>query len=683
MLHESAICETRPAWLSHLNDKQYEAVTLPLTQHGAIIAGAGSGKTSVLTHRIAYAIQQGIEPESIMAVTFTNKASKEIKERIAQLVGQKNAGKLKLGTFHSLGLRFLRLYGKHIGLLRCESVSPMDTDEAVALMRRVMKDKFPDIDLKTELPRTHYETISRWKDNGLYVSEILNQRIRGNELSQRLFPEYENEKRRSQTIDFADLILQSNRILQSNPEIAKTFQRNLKMVLVDEFQDTNPIQVEFIRHLTDTGNAVPTFVVGDDDQSIYGWRGAEASVMQHFIQDYTPTQLVRLEQNYRCPPAILSAANAVIANNTNRISKSLWTTRTDKGIFRYDIFDDEDSEAIVIADNIKKLIFEEKVFPSDIVVLYRKSRFSRSIERALSRKGLAYQLYGGTGFFQRKEIKDAIAWLRVVQNPDDDSALLRAISNPPRGAGEKTTLRWHQTARNQGISLWDTLQEDSSRAASTFINIINELQHIYQEKGLVRVVKAMLEKTSLGPYYIKVGRERGEEAAENLQELVAAAGTFNHEIRASRLTRTNPDNERADILAEFISEAMLNADSQKIYDPGLQAINLMTVHKAKGLEFPYVFVIGMEEGEFPHISRFGYCNPEEERRLFYVAMTRAKLGLFLSSIRTVNHFGGDSRTISRFVEEIPGHLMENSDLVQQNQVQYRNDFNDSDEEIWF
>ncbi|MDX5935549.1 ATP-dependent helicase [Acidithiobacillus thiooxidans] len=658
-----------PTWLSHLNPAQREAVTLPMDSHGAILAGAGTGKTNVLTHRMAYAIRGGMEPNAIVAVTFTNKAAKEIKERIARLVGEEAAGKIRLGTFHSLGLKFLRKFGHHIGLERCETAAPMDEDEAVALLRRVMKDRFPDTDLKVEKPKDHYFVISQWKEQGLYVNDVPVQKTASANFTRILYAAYEAEKKRSQALDFADLVLQSNFVLRHHPEVAAVFHQHLRMVLVDEFQDTNPIQVEFIGHLTGTGHSVPTFVVGDDDQSIYGWRGADAGIMQSFLQTYTPNHLVRLEQNYRCTSTILDAANAVIANNPNRIGKRLWTERQDVGSFQLDIFADAEAEAGAIADRIRNLL-ADGVPPADIVVLYRKNMLSRGIEKALVFRDIPYRIYGGLNFFQRREIKDALAWLRLVQNPLDEMALFRAIAAPRRGVGTKTIEQWKSTAQKQGVALWDVLQVDKKASIQSFVQIVHRLRQIYEAEGLVVLVKKMLALTKLEQYYITAAKERGEECAENLQELVIAAGVFHHEMRATGLHMESLARTPGDMLSEFLADAVLNSDQGGQKKKEGETVSLMTVHKAKGLEFPYVFLLGLEDGEFPKITQSGFCNLEEERRLFYVAVTRSKFSLFLSCVRNRQSFGYtldagddeaedglDSHFVSRFVQEIPAHLL--------------------------
>lgn len=664
MPNEMDVC----GWLNQLNAEQREAVTLPLDQHGAILAGAGTGKTRVLIHRIAYSILQGIGPETIVAVTFTNKAASEMRQRIESLVGEQ-AKLLRLGTFHSLGLKLLRRYGHYVGLERCEKLAPMDEDEAVALLRRVMKTQYPEVDLKIEKPKDHYFVISQWKDQGLYVSDVPRQNTDSMELSRRLYAAYESEKTRSQVVDFSDLILQSNLIFRQQKQVADIFHRNLRMVLVDEFQDTNPIQIEFIDHLTGHGRSVPTFVVGDDDQSIYGWRGADASIMQNFLVTYAPNHLVRLEQNYRCTSTVLEAANAVIANNADRIGKNLWTSRQDIGAFDFRVYRDAETEAGAIADQIMSLRLQG-VHLTDIVVLYRKNMMSRAIEKGLVFRDIPYRIYGGLNFFQRREIKDALSWLRVVQDPMDEAGLLRALNTPKRGVGSKTLDQWQAASKREGVSLWSVIQRSQKGPVRDFVQIIHRLRSIYEASGLVDLVRKMIEISGVEHHYLTTAKERGEECAENLHELVLAASVFHHQLRAAGLNADSVAAVPGDPLSEFLADAVLNSDQGHGQSKSKDNVSLMTVHRAKGLEFKYVFMIGLEDGEFPKVSTRGHCNLEEERRLFYVGVTRSKHSLFLSCAQNRQSFDspqedGDSsgRFVSRFVQEIPPHLLGDSAIL--------------------
>lgn len=652
--------------LDGLNPPQMEAVRMPMDTHGAILAGAGTGKTRVLVHRIAWMVRQGVPPSRILAVTFTNKASREMRERITALVGKEAAGSLRLGTFHAIGLRLLRKYGIAIGLHDAAHLVPMDEDESVALLRRVMKEQ--ECDLTTEKPRDHYQQIQSWKDRGIAPEKVPRQHHASGELTRHLYPRYESEKRRSQAVDFADLIMLPNIIFDVRPDIAERVQRGLSQVLVDEFQDTNAEQNRLIGYLTGDGAAVKTFVVGDDDQSIYGWRGAEAGIMQRFISRYQPNHLVRLEENYRCNPVVLEAANAVIAHNQERIGKNLWTQRMDAHPVSLRMYGDGDEEADGVAEEIADRL-ARKVPAQDIAVLYRKNMLSRGLERALVQLGIPYRVYGGLTFYQRKEVKDALAYLRLVSNPHDDGAFRRAVVTPRRGIGDKKLLELTDRCRRNGSSLWTEAVLEGKGKWPAFTEDIARLTAMYRAEGLGAVSRAVVLATGLRDFYIETARERGEERAENLDELVRAADMFHHRFRTGQTGVTSVAAQPGDVLSEFLTEAVLESDAGGRNASRSDVVSLMTVHKAKGLEFGHVFVIGLEDGEFPKLSSNGSGNIEEERRLFYVALTRSKHALYLSYAAHRQRFGWrddeendeeDGPQLfgrSRFLSEIPQHLL--------------------------
>ena len=665
--------------LHGLNAAQQEAVTLPLDRHGVILSGAGTGKTRVIIHRIAFAIQSGVPASGIVAVTFTNKAAQEMRDRLVRMVGEETANQVRMGTFHGLGVRFLRRYGQHAGILKPAAIRPMDEDESVALLRRVMKDRFPDVDIKTEKPKDHYRVINHWKDLGYTAERPPESRRFSDDLTKRLFLAYEEEKSASQALDFADLIVFTNRILRTQEGIRTAVQSGLRLVLVDEFQDTNPIQAEFIHLLTGSGAAVPAFVVGDDDQSIYGWRGADSAIFQDFIGTFTPNTLVRLEENYRCTGVVLDAANAVIAHNKDRIGKTLFTRREDVGPFELSGYADADTEAAAIADQIMDIQRKRKANGRDIVVLYRKNAISRGIEKALLQRGLPYRVYGGVNFYQRREIRDALAWLRVVAHPADDPALIRAVGTPRRGIGSKTIAQWHKQARASKNPMWAILQSDRRKGAQEFVSTIADLRRVYQSDGLVRLVEQMTHRSGLRQFYVDSAQERGEEACENLAELVGAAGAFHHRLRTGGNMGESLARQPGDPLSEFLVETVMDAEAG---NRGQQedCISLMTIHKAKGLEYPYVFLAGLEEGELPCKSAIRAGDIAEERRLFYVALTRSQYATYLSYARNrlrfdsgnadealdeeeevIAHFDGSP---SRFLREIPAHLLRQPDLVE-------------------
>ena len=664
-----------PELLAGLNSAQAEAVCLPLDTHGAILAGAGTGKTRVLVHRVAWLVQQGVPPSRILAVTFTNKASKEMRERVTGLIGDEAANALRLGTFHSIGLRILRRYGAVLGLHNAAYLAPMDQDESVALLRRVMKEK--QCDLTTEKPKDHYQLIQHWKDRGLVPERVPQQNNASDELTRHLYSRYESEKQRSQAVDFGDLILMPNFIFAARPEIAEKVQRGLSQVLVDEFQDTNAEQNRFIGFVTGNGGAVKTFVVGDDDQSIYGWRGAEATIMQRFIDRYQPNHLVRLEENYRCNPVILEAANAVIANNKARIGKNLWTQRVDAHPVNLRMYGDGDDEADAVAEEIADRL-AHKVPAQEIAVLYRKNMLSRGLERALVQLGVPYRVYGGLTFYQRKEIKDALAYMRLVANPHDDGAFRRAVSTPRRGIGDKKLGELTERCRRNGSSLWTEAALEGKGKLPAFMEEIASLAAAYRTEGLGAVTRAVVVKTGLRDFYIETAKERGEECAENLNELIRAVGVFHHRFRTGQTAVASVAAQPGDVLSEFLTEAVLESDAGGRNTNRSDVVSLMTVHKAKGLEFGHVFVIGLEDGEFPKLSSNGHGDIEEERRLFYVALTRSKHALYLSYAVHRQRFGvrdddennleeGDGQALfgrSRFVSEIPRHLLLDPLLVE-------------------
>ena len=653
--------------LEGLNAQQAEAVCFPLNIHGAILAGAGTGKTRVLVHRIAWLVRQGVPPSRILAVTFTNKASKEMRERVTGLIGDEAAKALRLGTFHSIGLRILRRYGAVIGLHNAAHLAPMDQDESVALLRRVMKEK--QCDLTIEKPKDHYQLLQFWKDQGLTPEKVPPQNNASDELTRHLYARYESEKQRSQAVDFGDLILMPNIIFAARPDIAEKVQRGLSQVLVDEFQDTNAEQNRFIDFVTGNGGAVKTFVVGDDDQSIYGWRGAEASIMQRFIDRYQPNHLVRLEENYRCNPVVLEAANAVIAHNKARIGKNLWTQRVDAHPVSLRMYGDGDDEADAVAEEIADRL-EHKVPAQEIAVLYRKNMLSRGLERALVQLGVPYRVYGGLTFYQRKEIKDALAYLRLVANPHDDGAFRRAVGTPRRGVGDKKLSQLTEQCRRNGSSLWTEASLEGKGKLPTFLEDVTRLAAVYRADGLGAVTRAVVLKTGLRDFYIETAKERGEECAENLNELVGAVDVFHHRFRTGQTAVASVAAQPGDVLSEFLTEAVLESDAGGRNTNRSDVVSLMTVHKAKGLEFGYVFVIGLEDGEFPKLSSNGHGDIEEERRLFYVALTRSKHALYLSYAAHRQRFDmrdedGDGMEEdrqalfgrSRFVSEIPPHLL--------------------------
>ena len=654
--------DNTPDLLAGLNSAQREAVITPPDVHGAIVAGAGTGKTRVLVHRMAYLIQQGIHPSRITAVTFTNKAAREMRDRVCAIVGEENALALRMGTFHSIGLKILRRYGQQLGLRKPQTLRPLDAEDASALLRRVMKDRLSEGERELIKPSEALGIITYWKDRGLLPGDVTEQATIEWALAKKLYAPYEQEKTQSNTVDFADMIFMPVRLLQARPEIAQRMHQGLSQLLIDEFQDTNPLQMTLVNLLTDCGRAVPTFVVGDDDQSIYSWRGADAGIFRLFLGQYTPAHLVRLEQNYRCSSLILDAANAVIARNVKRMDKTLFTDNAVGDFIQLRAYRDAEGEADAVAEAIRQCL-ENGEKPDQIAILYRKNSFSRLLEHALLRYRIPYRIYGGTAFFGRKEIKDALAYLRLVHDRTDDEAFVRAVGAPPKGMGAKSMSVLRAVAQSKSLSLCEAALQTQHGKVLDFMQQVDVWAHIYQERGLGDLVYFVLRDSGLEEYYLTKEKEKGEERVENLSELLTAARIFHHDYHMGETNSRSMAPKPGDPLSEFLTEAILDADGAAAASKSEAAVQMMSVHKSKGLEFDRVFIVGMEQGEFPSAkaaeTREGL---EEERRLFYVAMTRARHHLHLSLAQYRMRFGGEmnhGRSVpSPFLEEIPPHLLD-------------------------
>ncbi len=656
-----------PDYLDRLNPAQRAAVTTPLDRHGAIVAGAGTGKTRVLVHRMAYLIQNGIHPSRIVAVTFTNKAAREMRERVHALVGEDQAQGLRMGTFHSIGLKMLRRYGNIVGLRKPETLRPLDPEDASALLRRVIKANLSADEADAIKPAEALGIITRWKDKGLLPGELPDPPTIEHALAEKLYAPYEREKTQSNCVDFADMIFMPVRLLSARPEIAQKMHKGLSQLLIDEFQDTNPLQMQLVDLLTDSGRAVPTFVVGDDDQSIYSWRGSDAHIFRIFLDRYQNANLVRLEQNYRCSRLILDAANAVIAQNENRIEKTLFTENADGHTILLSEYRDAETEADAVAAEIGHCVAQGES-PNQIAILYRKNAVSRLLEHALLRQHIPYRIYGGTAFYGRKEIKDALAYLRLVHDRSDDEAFVRAVGVPPKGMGTKSLDALAAVAKEKSLSLYEAAQQtQKSRKLLDFLAQIESWSQRYHENGLGDLVSAVVQDSGLEDYYIAKEKEKGEERAENLKELQTAARIFHHEYHMGETGNRSLAPKPGDPLSEFLTEAVLDADGAAAASDGTPTVQLMTVHKAKGLEFDRVFVVALEDGEFPSAKAAETPDGlEEERRLFYVAMTRARQHLHLSFAHYRMHFGGDSMSghsePSFFLDEIPEQLLDSECL---------------------
>lgn len=657
--------------LKGLNDKQLEAVT---HMDGAmlVIAGAGSGKTRALTHRIAHMIKDlGVSPWNVLAVTFTNKAANEMKARIVKLLQHKDSiamlegfGDLlslaevqqttyydlpTVGTFHSICVRILR---KNIQLLDYEnSFAIYDTADQQILIKRVMNDM--NIDLKKINPKAVLGHISNAKNQLIgpddyrnFASDYFSEKVAD------IYPRYQRELMRSNALDFDDIIMKTVKLFQEHPDVLNMYQEKFRYISVDEYQDTNRAQYELIRLLAKKyGNLC---VIGDVDQSIYGWRGATIQNIMDFEKDYPDARIVVLEQNYRSTQTILDASNLIIEKNQQRKEKKLWTNRGEGDKIKHWLADNERHEGELIAHEIKKLLMGSEVPRyNDFVILYRTNAQSRVVEEVFIRNGVPYRLVGGLKFYERKEIKDILAYLRVIQNPNDTVSLLRIINNPSRKIGAKTLEMIQNFGSQTNLSFWNAMLlaneieglGGKADAVETFVKLIKELQDLNTRFSAGGMIKHVLDLSG----YKKMlddGSVEGEARLENIRELITVAQKYDK-------------LDSGTSLSIFLEEVSLIADIDTL-DNTDNAVTLMTVHSAKGLEFPHVFITGLEEGIFPHSrSLFDPQQLEEERRLMYVAMTRAMDSLYLLHARSRTLYG-DSRANapSQFLADIAGELVE-------------------------
>ncbi len=644
--------------LDSLNDKQREAVAAPLSNM-LVLAGAGSGKTRVLVHRIAWLMEvENITPFSILAVTFTNKAAREMRGRIEHLMGR-GLNSTWIGTFHGLAHRLLRAHHAEAGLP--ENFQILDSDDQYRLVKRILKAM--NLDEKHWAPRQIQWYINGNKDEGLRPQHIETHGDATAQKMQEIYAAYQEACDRSGLVDFAELLLRAHELWAKNPEVLAHYQRRFKAVLVDEFQDTNNIQYAWLRMLcsADTNNIM---IVGDDDQSIYGWRGANVDNIHNFLKDFKDTSTIRLEQNYRSTANILNAANAVIDNNSGRLGKELWTEGAEGDpISVYAGFNELD-EARFIVSQIKKWLDDGNSL-KDTAILYRNNAQSRVLEEALLHESIAYRIYGGLRFFERQEIRDALGYLRMINHPHDDAAFERVVNTPSRGIGEKTITQVRQTAREHNCSLWQAsnmlIQEGSmtgraSKALQAFTTLVTDLEHAVKELPLEEQADKAIKHSGL---YAMYQAERGEKAQariENLEELVTACKQYIVPEEAEEMTP----------MAAFLAHASLEAGDNQA-DSEQDAVQMMTIHSAKGLEFGLVFLAGVEEGMFP--SQMTHDEPgrmEEERRLCYVGMTRAMQKLFITYAESRRVYGQDKfHTASRFIREIPAEFVEEVRLKSQ------------------
>jgi DNA helicase II / ATP-dependent DNA helicase PcrA len=629
-----------------LNPAQRAAVTAP-PQHRLVLAGAGSGKTRVLVHRIAWLVAvERVSPQSILAVTFTNKAANEMRGRIEQLL-QVPVRMMWVGTFHGIAHRMLRLHYKEARLP--QNFQILDSDDQQRLVKRVLRNlEMPDDQWP---PKAVTAWINGRKEEGVRPEHLPEHGDYTQTQFARVYTAYQRQCEQNGLVDFAELLLRAFELCRDVPEIREHYRRRFRHLLVDEFQDTNGLQYNWLRVLA--GEQGKLFAVGDDDQSIYSWRGARVDNLLRMDQDFPGTEVLRLEQNYRSTGTILKAANGLIARNNGRLGKELWTDGQDgEPIQLYAAFNEYD-EAEFVVGRIREHL-DGRARASDMAILYRMSAQSRVLEETLIRARLPYRIYGGLRFFERMEVKDALAWLRLLHNREDDTSFERALATPSRGVGATSLDKLRGAARALNCSLWQAACSGSAALGRTsgalkgFVELIESLATETQGQPLSRMAETVIERSGLRAHYQKEKGEQAEARLENLDELISAARGF----------ETQPEDDTGiEPLTAFLTHASLEAGESQS-GPGEDCVQLMTLHAAKGLEFPVVFLVGLENGLFPHQRSVDEGNLEEERRLCYVGITRAREQLYLSYAETRRLHGVDQIGMpSPFLREIPAELL--------------------------
>lgn len=635
--------------IQSLNQAQAQAVTSE-AHRLLVLAGAGSGKTRVLVHRIAWLIQEKqLSPYNILAVTFTNKAAAEMRQRIERLL-RSPASSMWVGTFHGIAHRLLRTHWQEAKLP--QNFQILDSDDQLRLIKRTMRAM--ELDDSRFPPKQAQAFINSHKDEGLRPEHI----DFGHDLYQKtlteVYGQYQEACDRGGMVDFAELLLRSHELWLNNPTILAHYQQRFRHMLVDEFQDTNRIQYAWLQVLA--GKQIPVTIVGDDDQSIYGWRGARIENIRSFGDDFGRTEVVRLEQNYRSTAMILNAANGVIANNRDRLGKQLWTSGEDgEPISLYAAFNEVD-EARFVAERIQHVV-QQGLRRSEVAILYRSNAQSRVLEEAMLRASIPYRIYGGHRFFERAEIKNALAYLRLICHRDDDAAFERVVNTPSRGLGDKSLEKIRNAARELKIPLWQAsltvlqhkeLATKASNSLRGFMAMIEQLDQDTRGLGLSEQAERVVEESGLIPFHQNEKGDRGEARVENLKELISATREF----------EANGEEEESNLIA-FLNHAALEAGETQAEEDE-DCVQMMTLHSAKGLEFPLVFMVGVEEGLFPStqsVEDFGRM--EEERRLAYVGITRAMKKLFISYAESRRIYGSENlHAPSRFIREIPAHCLQ-------------------------
>lgn len=662
-LIQSAYFADMNDYLSGLNDKQKEAV---LHTEGPlmIVAGAGSGKTKVLTTRVAHLMAKGVDSFNILALTFTNKAAKEMKERVENILGNNEARNLYIGTFHSVFARILRSEAPRIGYPNNFSI--YDTDDAKSVVKTVINEL--NLDDKHYKPSTVYNRISGAKNalvgpveyaNDYYIQQ---EDMRSNRPAiAQIFDAYAKRCFKNGAMDFDDLLLKFYELLKNVPESLSKYQHKFKYILIDEYQDTNPAQYEIIKLLGAMNENV--CVVGDDAQSIYSFRGATIENILLFQKDYDDVKVVKLEQNYRSTQSILNAANEIIKNNKSQIPKDLWTENTEGEKIRLVRTMTDNEEGKFVADTIQEQKLRNHFYNKDFAILYRTNAQSRAFEESLRRMGLAYTIYGGISFYQRKEIKDFIAYLRLIINPKDEEALKRIINFPTRGIGKTTVDKAILAANENNISMWDVLEN-----AARFGFKAGTLESIENFVTMIKSFASMLQKQNAYELAVHIGKQTGlvkELFNDKSVEGLARYENIQELLNSIKEWIESPDNEEGELvdktLGSYLQQITLLTDADE-KDPNADTVKLMTIHAAKGLEFPVVFAAGLEEMLFPNALSINTREElEEERRLFYVVITRAKTRLWITYANTRYRFGSlVQNEPSRFLDELPEQFIDRS-----------------------
>lgn len=641
--------------LNGLNDKQKEAV-LHVNGPCLVIAGAGSGKTKVLTTRIAYLIEQGIPSYNILAITFTNKAAKEMRERLEALVPDNNTF---VGTFHALGVRIIRENAPLLGLDRNFSI--VDSDDVLSIIKKIIKDNGYDPKLTT--PGYIRNRISSIKNEMLTNDEITKFfNTPQDQIAQKVYYEYIDILKKNNSVDFDDLLLLPVKLFLNNKDILESYQDRFKYLLIDEYQDTNDVQYKLSRLLANKYNNI--FVVGDPDQSIYMFRGANFHNILNFEKDYKNAQVISLEENYRSTKNILDTANSVIKNNKERKEKNLWSNNGEGTKTKYLRAYDDKHEIQLVLDEIKKLL-AEGYKKNDIAVLYRTNAQARLVEEMFLKANIPYKVVGSYYFYSRKEIKDLICYLRLILNNNDEISLRRVINVPKRGIGESTLARLEKEAREQNISMFQAINKGKEQI---FKELILHLTEESENITLTELIDLILEETGTRQEYENDNSLESQLRLDNLEEFKS-------------ITKTYEERTGSVSLSDFLEEVSLIADISE-HQQQDDVVTLMTVHSAKGLEFSVVFLIGMEDGIFPHQNSFSTEGLEEERRLCYVGITRAKEKLFISNAKRRMLYGKDViNPPSRFIKEIAPELIEveNERMLPEEQINKENLYHSEDE----